>query len=352
MLLSMNSIMFVILIRSHNFVIAIYLLLSTLETVGGQSKQKVPLHGHGVDNELRIVLLGKTGVGKSATGNTILNAKCFESNKMSSSVVCSEGYTERFGRTIQVVDTPELLDTKLSEEALKRELSSCIGLSSPGPHCFLLVMKSTRFTSEEENCIKQLEDVFGNNFFHYVIVVFTKKDDLDRDKKTIREYLEETGENLQNLIEKCNYRYIAFNNFDRSPSGEKQVEDLLEMIKDVVSQNNGRFYTNKLYELAEKEIQKKEKEIIEVRNSEKKDETEKMVKEISEKNLSPEEKERERKEKLKQIEDRYANLPSPRHQVRIDLSNVGSVFFSILIGVLGTLTVMGMLVLKKLRLFR
>lgn len=316
--------------------------------------QLVPLHGQGIHNEVRIVLLGKTGVGKSATGNTILNAECFESKKSPASVTskCSEGYTQRFGRTIQVVDTPGLLDTKLSEKALKEELSRCIGLSSPGPHCFLLVMESTRFTSEEENCINQFADMFGNNFFHYAIIVFTRKDDLDREKKTIREFLEEAGENLQNLIEKCNNRYIAFNNFDRNSSGEKQVEDLLEMIKDVVSQNNGRFYTNKLYELAEKQIQKKEKEIIEVRNREIKDETEKMVKEISEKNLSPEEKERERHEKLKQIEDKYANLPSPRHQVRIDLSKVGSVFLGILIGVLGTLALMGMLVLKLLSMFR
>lgn len=85
---------------------------------------------------------------------------------------------------------------------LKMELSRCIGLSSPGPHCFLLVMESTRFTSEEENCINQFADMFGNNFFHYVIVVFTRKDDLDREKKTIREYLEEADDTLKDLIKK------------------------------------------------------------------------------------------------------------------------------------------------------
>lgn len=45
---------------------------------------------------------------------------------------------------------------------------------------------------------------------------------------------------------------------------------------------------------------------------------------MSEKKLSPEEKEWERKEKVKQIEDKYANLP--RHQVRNDLSKVERVF--------------------------
>lgn len=325
-----------------------------LETVDRQSKQMVPFHGQGIDNELRIVLLGKTGVGKSATGNTILNEKCFESKKSPASVTskCSEGYTQRFGRTIQVVDTPGLLDTKLSEEALKRELTRCIGLSSPGPHCFLLVLESTRFTSEEENCINQFADMFGNNFFQYVIVVFTRKDDLDRENKTIREYLEEAEDTLKDLIKKCSNRYIAFNNMDGSPSGEKQVENVLEMIKDIVSQNNESFYTNELYALAEKHIQKKENEIAEKRKSEMKGEIEEIEKELSKKNLSPKEKEQERKEKLKQIEDKYAKLPSPRHQFRIDLSEVGSALLGMLVGVLGTLTLLGLLVIKLVSMFK
>lgn len=194
--------------------------------------------------------------------------------------------------------------------------------------------------------------MFGNNFFQYVIVVFTRKDDLDRENKTIREYLEEAEDTLKDLIKKCSNRYIAFNNMDGSPSGEKQVENVLEMIKDIVSQNNGNFYTNELYALAEKHIQKKENEIAEKRNSEMKGEIEEIEKELSRKNLSPKEKERERKEKLKQIEDKYAKLPSPRHQFRIDLSGVGSALLGMLVGVLGTLTLMGLLVIKLVSMFK
>lgn len=226
------------------------------------------------------------------------------------------------------------------------ELSRCIGLSSPGPHCFLLVMDSTRFTSEEENCINQFADMFGNNFFQYVIVVFTRKDDLDRENKTIREYLGEAKDNLKNLIKKCSNRYIAFNNMDGCPSGEKQARDLLEMITDIIRNNKGSFYTNEMFALAEKHIQKREKEIAEMRNREMKDEIEKTEKELSKKNLSPEEKDRERIEKLNQIADKYAKLPHPRHEVRNDISGDGGFFLGVLIGVLGTLSIIGYFVIK------
>lgn len=139
---------------------------------------------------------------------------------------------------------------------------------------------------------------------------------------------------------------------DKSPSGENQAEEVLEMIQDIVSQNNGSFYTNELYALAEKHIQKRENKIVERRNSEMKDEIEKIGNKMSKKNLSSKETERERKEIREQIEDKYAKLPDPRHQVRINLSEVGSAFLGMLVGVLGTLSLMRLLVIKLMSMFR
>ncbi|XDV12038.1 hypothetical protein PO909_000793 [Leuciscus waleckii] len=166
---------------------------------------------------MTIVLLGKSVSENSRVGNFLLGRAVFDSE-------APPDVVERVGgrlkdRRVIVINSPQLLQTNISDHQITQKVRECVYLSDPGPHVIVLLLKHDQCSTEDQECVEKVLDSFSEQVYQHTMVLTTQEPT-------------ETNDTLQKIIQKCFNRHFSL-------QGRRSPDDLLQMFEEIEQINDG-----------------------------------------------------------------------------------------------------------------
>lgn len=168
-------------------------------------------------SEVRLILLGDSWSEKRLVGNLILGETNFNSREEPGSSIRIQKIIHE--KKLVVINTPDLLYHRISEEKLKGQVEICLRFCASVPHLFLLVVQPDHFTEEQKKKFYKILELFGGQSYELAIVtIISNEMDIN------------LNQDLQDLIRRCRGNSFILKDNDR--------KELLRKIGDFLDKRN------------------------------------------------------------------------------------------------------------------
>ena len=262
--------------------------------------------------DLKLVLIGETGIGKSQLGNFILQKKAFDvgDNNDSKTDSISERIAKIEDMSVTIVDTPGLNDTKAIDfDIMELIIKKFQNDNAIDGIILVYSFKKPRKTQKDQELIKNLITIFGIDILKIRLkVIITNRstgEEFEYEKHKIETQTNDTIQMLDKMVDKED---IIFVNTADIPSYRKmfypEIKKLIEQFYEIKEKNDSM--NNALIKKKELEIIEKKKKELEEERKKKEEENKRLEEEkrrTEERNRQLEEEKRRTEERNRQLEE-------------------------------------------------